>query len=293
MTHHHTVHKRIENTVLFLFGNTLLAFAVAAFIIPAGIITGGATGLGILIGRLLQVDAALVVLVFNLLMLALGGIVLGRNFLISTAAGSLLYPVLLGVFQRIPSITALTDDRMLSTLFAGGLVGLAIGILVRIGSSTGGIDVLNLVLSKWTHKPFATVAAISDLVILVAQAIFSNTEQILFGILMLAVQAFVINSVMIMGKAQLQVFVISPQYETIRQRLLEELSAGVTMLSIETGYQREKQQGVLCILPPRRLHAVHQLVHDIDPDAFLTITQIKEVHGEGFSRARRYHAPTE
>lgn len=288
MTQQHTARKRIENTALFLLGNALLAFAVAAFIIPAGIITGGATGLGLLLGRLLQVDAAAVVLVFNLLMLLLGGIVLGKRFLASTVAGSLLYPVLLGVFQRVPAITTLTDDRMLCVLFAGGLVGLAIGILVRIGSSTGGIDVLNLVVHKWTHIPFATTAAVSDLLILAAQALFSNTEQILFGILMLAVQTFVLDSVMIMGKAQVQVFVISAQYETIRRRLLEEVSAGVTMLAIETGYQRRQQQGVLCILPRRRLHAVHELILSIDPNAFLTITQIKEVHGEGFSRARHH-----
>jgi uncharacterized membrane-anchored protein YitT (DUF2179 family) len=285
--------KRLEQFGSLVLGNALLAFLVAAFVIPHGIITGGATGLGILIGRLLQVDAALVVLAFNLVMLALGGIVLGRKFLVSTVAGSVLYPVLLGAFQRIPAIGELTEDRMLSTLFAGVLVGLAVGTLVRIGSSTGGTDVLNLVVHKWSHVPFATVAAVTDLVILVAQAIFSNTEQILFGLLMLAVMTYVLDSVMIMGKAQLQVFVISPHHETIRRRLLEELSVGVTMMSIETGYHRQVQQGVLCIVPKRRLHAVHELITAIDPDAFLTITQIKEVHGEGFSRARRYRIPEE
>ena len=188
---------------------------------------------------------------------------------------------------RIEALSRLTDDRMLSALFAGGLVGLSVGILVRIGSSTGGTDVLNLVVNKWTHIPFATVAAITDTVILATQAFFSEPEQILYGLVMLAVLTFVINSVMIMGKAQLQVMVISAHYEAIRHALLEELSAGVTMLHIETGYQRREQQGVLCIVPQRRLHAVHQRITAIDPDAFLTITRINEVHGEGFSYERR------
>ncbi len=290
---HRNVGKRIEKMALFLLGNALLAFAVAAFVIPNGIITGGGTGIGLLLGRLLQVDAAVVVLVFNLIMLALGGAVLGRKFLVSTVACSLLYPVLLALFQRIPGIDQLTDNLMLSVLFAGGMVGLSIGILVRLGSSTGGTDVLNLVINKWTHVPFATVAAVTDVVILATQALFSSAEQILFGLVMLAVMTYVINSVMIMGKAQLQVFVISEHYESIRCRLLEELSAGVTMFHIETGYQREKQQGVLCIIPKRRLHDVHQLVLSIDPDAFLTITQINEVHGEGFSYERGTQRPTE
>ena len=285
MTRHTTV-RRLRNAALFLLGNVLLAFAVAAFVIPTGIITGGGTGIGILLGRLLDIDPAVVVLVFNLVMLALGGAVLGKKFVLSTVACSLLYPALLGVFQRIDAITHLTDDRMLSALFAGGLVGLSVGILVRIGSSTGGTDVLNLVVNKWTHIPFATVAAITDTVILTTQAFFSEAEQILFGLVMLAVLTFVINSVMIMGKSQLQVMVISAHYEAIRHALLEELSAGVTMLHIETGYQRREQQAVLCIVPQRRLHAVHRRITAIDPDAFLTITRINEVHGEGFSYER-------
>lgn len=281
--------KRVQNAALFLLGNVLLAFAVAAFVIPTGIITGGATGIGILLSRLLDVDAAVVVLIFNLVMLALGGAVLGKKFVLSTVACSVLYPALLGVFQRIDAIGRLTDDRMLSALFAGGLVGLAVGILVRIGSSTGGTDVLNLVVNKWTHIPFATVAAVTDAVILTTQAFFSQPEQILYGLVMLAVLTFVINSVMIMGKAQLQVMVVSRRYEEIRRALLEELSAGVTMLHIETGYHREQQQAVLCIVPQRRLHAVHRRVIAIDPDAFLTITRINEVHGEGFSYDRGTH----
>ena len=288
-----TLFKQAKFVSLFLAGNVLLAFAVAAFIIPGNIITGGATGIGLLLGRLLQLDAALVVLVFNLVMLALGGIVLGKKFLISTAAGSVVYPLLLAVFQRIPGIDSLTDNRMLSVLFGGGLIGIAIGTLIRIGSSTGGIDVFNLVVHKWTHITYATIAAVTDMVILVAQALFSNIEQILYGILLLAVLTFMLDSVMIMGKAQLQVFVISPHYETIRRRLVEEMDVGVTMMCIQTGYQQQDQQGVMCILPKRRLHAVHELICSIDPNAFITITQIKEVHGEGFSRARHQRFPTE
>lgn len=282
----HPLVQKLRDLFLFLLGNGLLAFAVAAFVIPSGVITGGATGIGLLVSRLLAVDAALVVLVFNLAMLVLGGIVLGRKFVVSTVAASLLYPALLGVFQRIPGVTEITDDRLLATLFAGGLIGLSVGILVRIGSSTGGTDVLNLVVNKWTHIPFSTVAACTDLVILTTQAFFVDAESILFGLLLLAVLTAVLNSVMIMGKDQLQVFVISPEYEQIRSRLLNEVEVGVTLLSLETGYQRQEQKGVMCILPKRRLHAVHQLVMSVDPNAFMTVTQIKEVQGEGFSRAR-------
>lgn len=287
------VWARTKYVAVLLFGNALLAFAVAAFIIPTGIITGGATGIGIMLNNLFDIDTAAAVFVFNVVMLILGGIVLGKKFLTSTLAGSLLYPAFLGIFQRIPQIQTLTQDNLLAALFAGGLVGLSIGMLVRIGSSTGGIDVLNLVLNKWTHISFAFYACISDLVILGGQALFSNIEQILYGILMLLVQTYVIDYVMIMGKAQLQVFVVSPRYEEIRDLLLDKLEAGVTMMQIETGYSREEQRGVICVIPKRKLHDANELVHSVDPNAFITITQIKEVHGEGFSRARGDRFPND
>lgn len=280
------VWERTKYIAVLLFGNALLAFAVAAFIIPNGIITGGATGIGILANKLFAMDTAAVVFVFNVLMLILGAFVLGKKFVASTLAGSLLYPFFLAIFQRIPQIQNLTENTMLAALFAGGMVGLSIGILVRIGSSTGGVDVLNLVLNKWTHISFAVITCVCDLVILGGQALFSSAEQILFGILMLMVQTYVIDYVMIMGKAQLQIFVVSSRHEEIRQLLLSELEAGVTMMQIETGYNREEQRGVICVIPKRKLHTANKLIHSIDPNAFITITQIKEVHGEGFSRAR-------
>ena len=159
---------------------------------------------------------------------------------------------------------------------------------MRVGSSTGGTDVVNLVLHKWTHIPVSVAVYLTDIVIMGAQALFSEPEQILYGIVLLVVETIALDRVMLLGQSQIQIFVVSGKYEEIRQKCLTDLQAGITMIQIETGRTRTPQYGVLCVIPPRKLYAAQSLVQTIDPNAFLTITQIKEVRGQGFSRERIY-----
>lgn len=270
-----------------LLGNAVLAFAIAAFTVPHGLIMGGVTGISLFLGRFLDLDVAAIVLILNLLSLVLGLVVLGRTFLLATVGSSLLYPLLLDLTQKIPGIGALTDDPLLASLLAGGLIGIAVGLVMRVGASTGGTDVLNLVLHKWFHLPVSVFVYLTDFTILGGQALFSQPEQILYGVVLLVVETFTLNRVMLLGQPQVQVFAISERYEELRKKLLVELQAGVTMVMIETGCAGQRQEGVLCVIPPRKLFAAKELIHAVDPDAFITVTRIQEVRGQGFSMARR------
>lgn len=289
--------KRYENTLRtcasILVGNVILAFAIAAFVVPQGIIMGGATGIGVLLNRFLKTDVAAIVLVLNLLALALGLAVLGKKFVLTTVASSLLYPVLLGFMQRVPAITSLTSNTLLAALFGGGLVGISLGMVIRVGASTGGMDVVNLVLHRCFHLPVSVFVYLTDFLILAGQAVFSNPEQILYGILMLVVETFALDQVMLLGQSQIQIVAISSRFEEIRQKLLVELNAGVTMLLIETGRTERQQKGVLCVIPPRKLYDAKELILSVDPEAFMTVTKIKEVRGQGFTLERRKLSPEE
>lgn len=280
-------HNALWTCASIFVGNVILALTIAALVVPNGLIMGGATGLGILINRFLKTDVAVVVLVLNLLALLLGYAVLGKKFVLTTVGSSLLYPVLLSFAQRIPGITALTDDLLLAALLAGGLIGIAVGMVMRVGASTGGTDVVNLVLHKWFHLPVSVFVYLVDIVILGGQAIFSEPEQILYGVVLLVAETIALDKVMLMGQSQIQVFAISGRYEELRQKLLTELHAGVTMVMIETGCAGERRKGVLCVIPPRKLFAAKELIRAVDPDAFITVTQIKEVRGQGFTLERR------
>lgn len=269
-----------------LVGNTLLAFMVAAFIMPHGVVMGGATGIALVMNKIIPVDTAVIVFCINMAMLALGRIVLGKKFFYSTIASSLIYPLMLGLIQRIPGIDTLTSDKLLAAILGGLLMGVGVGMVMRIGASTGGIDAWNLCLHKWFHYPVSVFVYLTDAVIILWQACYSGLENTLYGALFLVIETLVLNRTMLLGKTQIQIFVISERHEEICRRILSELNAGATMILMETGLLRKAQKGVMCVIPPQRLFAAKQIIHEIDPDAFLTITQIKEVGGRGFTQER-------
>lgn len=281
------VMNTLQTCLFMLLGNSILAFLVAAFIIPHDIIVGGTTGIGIVLGELLQMDTAAMVLVLNIALLIFGGIVLGKKFFLTTVTSSVLYPVLLALMQRIPGITTLTDNTLLASIFAGILLGISLGLVMRVGSSTGGLDVVDLVMNKWLHIPVSICVYITDFIVIGGQAIVGTAEQLLYAIIVLILESFVLNQVMIFGQSQIQIFAVSDKYEEIRRRILSELQAGATMVNIETGCLGNRQLGVLCVIPPRKLYAAKELIQSIDPDVFITVTQIKEVRGRGFTLERR------
>lgn len=158
-----------------------------------------------------------------LLALLLGLFALGWRFVASTIASSLLYPFFLGLMQRIPGIDSLTTDPLLAAILAGGIMGISIGLVMRVGSSTGGTDVVNLVLHKWTHIPVSVAVYVTDFVIMAGQAVFSDPEQLLYGFVLLVIQTIALDRVMLVGSSQILIFVISDLYEKIRQLCLTEM----------------------------------------------------------------------
>ena len=285
--------KNLETVLGVLVGNIVLAFTVAAFMVPHGIIMGGATGIGLTISHYLPVQLSLIILIVNACLFLLGAVTLGKKFVITTIASTFLYPACLSVMQAIPGVTELTDNIMLATLYGGALLGLGVGVIVRVGSSTGGTDILALVFNKWFHVSVAVLMYIVDFTVLGAQMLFSDTEQIMYGILALVIETAILNRVMLMGQSQIQLFVISERHEEIRERMLKEQDVGVTMVHVETGYRKEEQKAVLCIIPNRKLYATNEMIHTIDEKAFITISQINEVKGRGFTMERVVYAKEE
>lgn len=279
--------KTIETIIGVFTGNLILAFAVAAFLVPHGIIMGGATGIGLTINHYIPAaDLSLVVFVVNGALFLIGALVLGKKFVVTTIASTFLYPVCLSVMRAIPGITELTDNIMLAAVYGGAVLGIGIGFVIRVGASTGGTDILALVFNKWFHIPVAVLVYTADFIILGNQALFSDTEQIMYGLLALVLETMLLNKVMLLGQSQIQLFIISDKYEDIRGKMLESLDVGVTMLYMETGFGKESQKGVLCVVPKRKLYAAKELVQTVDEKAFITITQINEVRGRGFSISR-------
>ena len=278
--------KHLRTFAGIFAGNVSNALAVAAFIVPNSILIGGSTGISLTLQHAFGLELTVTVFAFNVLFFVLGAWVLGKKFALSTVASTLLYPALLALFQRIPGIDALTENDLLAAIFAGLLLGIGIGLIVRQGASTGGTDILAMVLNKFTHAPVAVLLYVVDFIVLGMQAFFCTSEQILYGVLSLLITTAVMNQVVLFGQAQLQLLIVSEKYEALREKLLRDLDVGVSMIYIETGLGKKRRMAVLCVIPQRKLYAANELIRQIDVNAFTMISRVKEVKGRGFSLER-------
>lgn len=269
-----------------LLGNALIAFGVAAFILPHEMIVGGVTGLSLILGHYFRIGMDLAVWGLNIGLFLLGLLFLGKKFALTAVLSTAVFPGFLTLFRAMEALTSLTSDRLLSAVYAGILIGIGIGIVLRLGGSTGGMDIPPLILQKKAGIPVAVSMYVFDFVILLLQALFSDGERILYGILTVLLTSVVLNYVILSGQKKIQVLIISDQYEQIREALLMRIDAGATLLHVETGYEKKEQMAVLCVIGSRKLYVLKEAVQEIDEKAFISIAQVNEVRGRGFSLER-------
>lgn len=286
---HRSETLRILRTALALVaGNALYSLTVVLFLIPSGLITGGATGIALAANRVSGLPVSGMLLFVNVLMLVVGWVLLGRRFAISTLASTFLSPLTLAIWEGLFQDYVLTDDLLLCTIFAGLGIGISLGIVIRTGGSTGGMDIPPLVLQKYFRIPVAVSMTVFDLTILMAQAVSSPKEQVLYGIVLVFVYSTVLDKVIMMGEHRTEVKIISAHTDEIRSVILSELDRGVTLLSAEGGYLRQPGQLLLTVISNRQLPRLEKLVRAIDPACFMVVSEVTEVRGRGFSLEKDY-----
>lgn len=271
-----------------IIGNFLYALTVKLFLLPAGLVTGGTTGIALTVNHLTGLPISWFVLAFNILMLALGFFILGKSFAVTTLASTFLYPLSLELLDRILGDYILTQDILLCTLFSGLGIGIALGIVIRSGASTGGMDIPPLVLHKTLRIPVSVSMYAFDVCILLSQAIFRPAENILYGVVLVLIYTIVLDKMLLMGETRTEVKVISANSDAIRDAILTQIDRGVTILNGESGYLHNPSPVILSIISNRELPKVEKIIHNIDPESFIVVSRVSEVRGRGFSLNKRY-----
>ena len=271
-----------------IIGNFLYALTVKLFLLPPGLVTGGTTGIALTVNHLTGLPISWFVLAFNILMLALGFFILGKSFAVTTLASTFLYPLSLELLDRVLGDYILTQDILLCTLFSGLGIGIALGIVIRSGASTGGMDIPPLVLHKTLRIPVSVSMYAFDVCILLSQAIFRPAENILYGVVLVLIYTIVLDKMLLMGETRTEVKVISANSDAIRDAILTQIDRGVTILNGESGYLHNPSPVILSIISNRELPKVEKIIHNIDPESFIVVSRVSEVRGRGFSLNKRY-----
>ena len=258
------------------------------FVLPCGLITGGTTGLALAAQHYLGLPVADFVLISNVVMFVLGAAIMGKWFAFNTALSTFCYPLLLKAFAYIPGIGSLTRDPLLATIFAGVMIGGAIGLVIGAGASSGGMDIPPILLNKFFGLPISGVMYVLDFVILIGQMSFAEKDQILYGVLLVLLYTLVLEKVVLMGHSKIQVNILSEKNEEIRKIILNVLDRGCTVLHAQTGYTHAERDMLMTIVTNRELAKLNHLVLEADPQAFMFINSVNEVHGRGFTLRKIY-----
>lgn len=280
--------KDIKVIIGILVGNTIYALAVAMFILPNDLITGGTTGIALFLNTTLNIPVTLFVSIFNICMFLLGWKILGKKFALTTLISSFYYPFILGILENIFKNEIMSKDTLLCVIFAGIMIGVAIGLVIRCGASTGGMDIPPLILNKKLGIPISISMYAFDFFILLGQMLIRKREMVFYGILLVLIYTIVLDKVLVIGKSQIQVKIISSKFEQINNMIINKLDRGSTLIHGETGFMHNKYPIVLTVVNNRELTLLNNYVYQIDSDAFMIINKVNEVRGKGFSSEKKY-----
>ena len=280
-------HKRLLSLLMVIVGNCIYALAVKLFVLPANLISCGTTGIALVMNQLLHIPISEFIFVFNILMLALGWWVLGKQFAMTTVISSLFFPIALEILNRTLGEVRITDNQILEVLFAGMGLGVSLGIVLRAGASTGGMDIPPLILKKLFRIPVSASLWVFDFIIMLCQMTYHPLEDLMYGVLLLITISVSLNKVMLLGTSKTEVKIISEKSDAIRQAILSQVDRGCTMLHGRGGYLGRETEVIMSIMSNHELPKIERLARDIDPNCFMIISRVTEVWGRGFSYGKR------
>ncbi len=274
---------KIFEVCMVIAGTFIVALAVEMFIIPYNILSGGVAGIAVAISPLIHVDQTLIANVLVVGLLFAGGAVLGREFFLETCLSSLIYPVFTSVLTK--TITVPAVDPILASFYGGLLGGIGVGMVVRAGASTGGMDIPPLIVNKWTGIRLSVLISITDaLTVMLGFAAF-DLPAVLLGMVSVFSTGWAVSKALSFGEGSVSksVQVISPQWQEIYQKIDSQLGRGATVLEAYGMYQMEKRPVLLCVVGQKQYAELLKIINDTDPSAFVITTDATDMHGEGFT----------
>ncbi len=264
-------------------GGFLQAIGLHCFIDSIDIAPGGATGMAILINRLIGLPIGILTFLINIPLLAASWIWLGKSRTLKTLKTVFILTVILD-FVITPYVPIYTGDKMVSCIFGGVLVGASLAVVFMRGSTTGGGDIAAKLLQKFRpHMQTGTAVMLTDLVIIGASMIvFGNIESGLYGLINMVVSTYVIDVILYGLNKSTMITVMSPKVEEIAEELMEHLGRGCTFFKSRGAYAKVDGETLICVIDRKQFYKAKKIVYQNDESAFVIVSEAKEVYGEGF-----------
>ena len=269
-----------------LVGAAIYAAAVELFYIAGDLTTGGLTGIALILNKLFSWPVGMLVIVMNVPLFLLGGKRIGKQFFFASLLGVGISSILIDIFAIVlPPLEFLQNDRLLCSVLAGVGSGVGLGLVMSAGGSTGGSDIIGLLISRsYEHLSVGRLIMTIDIVIVAANSIiFRDISAALYTGIAMYLSGVVIDSLMYGANIATVAFIVTKKTDEVNQILIKELDRGVTILNGTGGYTGAPQSVLICAVGRRQLTTLKRLVRQSDPNAFLILSEARDIIGAGFS----------
>lgn len=281
--------KEIRSYIMLTIGLAIGTLGWTAFLIPAKIVGGGLTGIATIIFFISGWDVGITSLVINIGLILLAMRILGASFGIKTIYCVLVFAGLLSVM--LPLFSApVVSEVMMNAIIGGILGGLGAGIVFVNGGSTGGVDIVAMIINKYKNISLGRLLLGMDVLIITSSFFLvetSSIETVVYGFMTMAILAYTVDLVISGDKQTVQFFIISSKPEELRKSIIFEAERGLTILHGKGGYSGKDRQVLMVIARKRETQEIFKVVKQIDPEAFITVGTVMGVYGQGFDKIKK------
>jgi uncharacterized membrane-anchored protein YitT (DUF2179 family) len=273
-----------KSYLLILFGTFIMASGYVFFISPNKIVPGGIYGISIMLHHLMGFPVGLTALAFNIPLTIIGTKILGPRFGAKTVIAFILTSVFVDLLSYYQGDKPLVEgETLVSSLFGGLLVGIGVGLTFKAKATSGGTDVVAMILSKLTRVPLGQLMMIVDsAIVLLSYLAFGDWKIPLFSWITIFAMGRIVDTVMHGFSYDKTLFIISDKHEDIRMRIIEDLRRGGTFFHGEGMYNHARKQIIFTVVNPRELYLLEEYIHKVDPEAFVAVLDAYEILGKGF-----------
>lgn len=275
---------KVKNIFVILIGTSIFSFGLVHFNMENNLAEGGFTGITLLLYFLFKINPSISNLILNVPIFFIGWKVLGRTAFIYTVIGTISLSFFLEVFQRYKIEIPLGNDMLLISIIAGIFIGFGLGIVFRAGGTTGGSDIVARLVNKFFGLPMGKTMFLFDAAVITLSLLtYLTLQQGIYTLIAVFIGAKIIDFIQEGAYSGRGAIIISKHYKKIAKQIMIELDRGITILDGEGFFTQEKKKVLYCVVGKRQINQVKRIALTIDPYAFVSITHVHEVIGEGFT----------
>ncbi|MGB6129575.1 MAG: YitT family protein [Psychrilyobacter sp.] len=268
-------------------GLIIAAIGIGLFIVPARIVSGGVTGIATILHYTFNLSIGTTMLFINIPLFLIGVKTFGKEYGAKTLFGIIMLSFYIDLFRKFVEIDNVIDftkgsNFLLAPLFGGILIGVGLGLILKFGGSTGGTDIIAQMVNKITKIPVGYCMMMNDTIIIISGIAIFGIEKGLYAIIAMFTTNVVINKIFEGVGYTKMVYIISDKYELIREIILNDIKKGGTAISAKGLYTDDKKSMIMTVLKNKEIRDLHALIKQVDPSAFIIISEVYEVLGEGF-----------